>query len=222
LIKKPPIQTPFFYDTKEGIDHFTKILKDESPHKYTDKDNAELNKLNLDMKKAALKHHNNQIKTWDGMDVKTYPSHPKQRGHLLAASSLEEDIKKNNINHNPKYNKKSKSGNPSGRNYWDEYVASGGKKLPEISPEDRNRPSATETWNNLYKSMTPFEKGTWNAQQRKKKLEKEKQDYEFNPTKMAQEVVDHTISKKLEPGLSHDFTSDKLLEGKIIKEVLDD
>jgi len=85
-----------------------------------------------------------------------------------------------------------------------------------------NRPSATETWNNLYKSMTPFEKGTWNAQQRKKKLEKEKQDYEFNPTKMAQEVVDHTISKKLEPGLSHDFTSDKLLEGKIIKEVLDD
>ena len=56
--------------------------------------------------------------------------------------------------------------NPSGRNYWDEYVKTG--KLPEVSPEDLGQPSAQDTWNDIYKSMTPFEKGTFNANQRKK------------------------------------------------------
>ncbi len=71
-MKKSPIQTPFFYDTKEGIDHFTKILKDESSHKYTDKDNAELNKLNLDMKKAVLDHHSKTIKKFDNHELYGY------------------------------------------------------------------------------------------------------------------------------------------------------
>ena len=62
MIKKSPIQKPFYFDTKEGIDHFTKTLKEENPHQMSPKDNAELDKLNLDMKKAALKHHNSQIK----------------------------------------------------------------------------------------------------------------------------------------------------------------
>ena len=55
--------------------------------------------------------------------------------------------------------------NPSGRNYWNEYKKTG--KLPEVSPEDKKM-SATDTWNNIYKNMTPFEKGTFNANQRKK------------------------------------------------------
>jgi len=243
MIKKSPIQKPFYFDTKEGIDHFTKTLKEENPHQMSPKDNAELDKLNLDMKKAALKHHNSQIKKWDGIDVKTYPSHPKQRGHLLAASSLETDIQKNNINHNPKYNKKSRTGNPSGRDYWKEFVANGGKKLPEVSPEDKNQLSHSDVWKGIYDSMSPFEKGTWNAEQRKQKLENEKKEYEFDPNKMAKEVMDHTITvdkghdqrsnnyednilrtppMKPEPGLSHSFTHDKLREGKILKEILDD
>ena len=57
--------------------------------------------------------------------------------------------------------------NPSGRNYWREFVASGGNKLPTVSPEDKKM-SATDTWKNIYKSMTIFEKGTFNANQRKK------------------------------------------------------
>ena len=55
--------------------------------------------------------------------------------------------------------------NLSGRNYWNEFAKSG--KLPEVSPEDKKM-SATESWNNIYKNMTPFEKGTFNANQRKK------------------------------------------------------
>ena len=55
--------------------------------------------------------------------------------------------------------------NPSGRDYWREFVKT--KKLPEVSPEDKKM-SATDTWNNIYKSMTIFEKGTFNANQRKK------------------------------------------------------
>ena len=58
--------------------------------------------------------------------------------------------------------------NKSGRDYFKEYVKTG--KLPEVSPEDKNQMSATDTWNNIYKSMTPFEKGTFNANQRKNKL----------------------------------------------------
>ena len=58
--------------------------------------------------------------------------------------------------------------NPSGRDYWKEFVATGGKVLPEVSPEDRGQLSAKDIWKQMYKDMTIFEKGTFNAQQRKK------------------------------------------------------
>ena len=58
--------------------------------------------------------------------------------------------------------------NPSGRDYWKEFVATGGKVLPEVSPEDRGQLSAKELWKQMYKDMTIFEKGTFNANQRKK------------------------------------------------------
>ena len=57
--------------------------------------------------------------------------------------------------------------NPSGRDYWKEFVATGGKVLPEVSPEDRGQLSAKELWKQMYKDMTIFEKGTFNANQRK-------------------------------------------------------
>ena len=58
--------------------------------------------------------------------------------------------------------------NPSGRDYWKEFVASGGNKLPEVSPEDKGQLSAKKLWEQMYKDMTIFEKGTFNANQRKK------------------------------------------------------
>jgi hypothetical protein len=192
LIKKPPIQTPFFYDTKEGIDHFTKILKDESSHKYTDKDNAELNKLNLDMKKAVLDHHSKTIKKFDNHDPKTYPSDPIQRGKLLEIGKLENDLKKNNINHNPKYMAKTQK-----RNYWDETMKlnknnKGPTKLPELTPEEIKRAKQPSDWDVIWGSMNPIERGQWNAEKRKEKLEKQKEERE-DPTSslnMAKQVVD--------------------------------
>ena len=57
--------------------------------------------------------------------------------------------------------------NPSGRNYWNEFKKNG--ELLVVSPEDKNQDSATDTWNVIYESMSPFEKGTFNARQRKEK-----------------------------------------------------
>ena len=63
--------------------------------------------------------------------------------------------------------------NPSGRNYWNEFVKmnagnKGETKLPEVSPEDKNQLSGKKLWQQMYKDMTIFEKGTFNANQRKK------------------------------------------------------
>ena len=247
MIKKSfPIKKPYYYDTKEGIDHFTKTMKDESPHKMTPKDNAELDKLNLDMKKSALDHHNKEIKQWDQYDIKTYPSDPKQRGHLLAAGALEKDltpkltdlkIVKNNINNRP----------VKKRNYWDDTMKlnvgnKGPLKLPELTQEEIERAKRPSDWDVIYASMSPIEKGQWNAEKRKEKLQQEKKEYEFNPKKMAQEVIKHVTplsseildlsevapvkhaprARNFEHGLSHNFTHEKLAEGKLVKDILDD
>ena len=63
--------------------------------------------------------------------------------------------------------------NPSGRNYWNEFVKmnacnKGETKLPEVSPEDKNQLSGKKLWQQMYKDMTIFEKGTFNANKRKK------------------------------------------------------
>ena len=63
--------------------------------------------------------------------------------------------------------------NPSGRDYWKEFVKmnagnKGETKLPEVSPEDKNQLSGKKLWEQMYKDMTIFEKGTFNANQRKK------------------------------------------------------
>jgi len=120
----------------------------------------------------------------------------------------DQPIFKGNINHNSKFNKKSRTGNPSGRDYWREFVANGGKKLPEVSPEDLNRPSATETWNNIYRSMTPFEKGAWNAEQRKQKLENEKEEKELEKDLRAREYKNKKAGK---PPHANFSTSDQIV-----------
>ena len=58
--------------------------------------------------------------------------------------------------------------NPSWSDYLKDFVATGGIVLPEVSPEDRGQLSAKELWKQMYKDMAIFEKGTFNANQRKK------------------------------------------------------
>jgi len=211
MIKKSfPIKEPFLYDTKRGIDYFTKLMIEDNPKKLTPKELTEINKLNKDMKKAALDNHIRTVKPMDNMDPTSYLSDPVQRGKILEIDKLEKDlapkladlpIVKNNINN---IKPRSRTGNPSGRDYWKETLKlnvgnKGPTILPEVSPEDRNQLSGTKLWKAMYKDFSPFEKGTWNAEQRKQKLQREKEaaedkaSVELAPAKMAKEVIEHVI-----------------------------
>ena len=74
-------------------------------------------------------------------------------------------------------------GNPSGRDYYGKnLLQTEGTKLPKVSPEDEGQLSATETWDAIYKSMSPIEKGQWNNEQRKNKQRHETETNEPGTT----------------------------------------
>jgi len=215
MIKKFPIKKPYFYDTKEGIDYITKLSIEDNPKKLTPKELADIHKLGRDMKKSALEGHIKTLKPFDNQDPSTYPSRPEVRGKLLEIDKLEKDlapkltnlpIVKNNINNKPR----SRTGNPSGRDYWKETVKlnvgnKGDRILPEVSPEDRNQLSPTKLWQEMYKDFTPFEKGTWNAEQRKNKLQRQKEEEE---DKRKTRIFNHTkqqwgLNKKENEGVKY-------------------
>ena len=125
MIKKSfPIKKPYYYDTKDGIDFFTKeLLIDNNSKKLSPKEKQDIHNLGRDMKKSVLNHHIKTLKPFDNLDSSTYPSRPEVRGKLLEIEKLEKDlappklanlpILKNNIN-----KPRSRTGNPSGRDYW--------------------------------------------------------------------------------------------------------
>ena len=103
LTAQPPIQQPWFYDTKEGIDYFVDLAISENPKKLDSKEIKEIKDLGNDMKKSAYEDHAKSLKQFRNDDPKSYPSNPLQRGKLLEMGKLEADLKANNINYNPKY-----------------------------------------------------------------------------------------------------------------------
>ena len=158
MIKKSfPIQKPYFYDTKEGIDHFTKILVEENPKKLTEKEKLDIKKLGVDMKKATLNHHLNTLKKFSNEDPSSYPS--AQRGKILEIENLEKDLG---------LNKK--------RNLWNETVKTG--KIPELTPSEIIRSKEPSAWDVIWNSMSPIEKGQWNAEKRREKIQKQKEEAE--------------------------------------------
>ena len=199
--KSFPIKKPYFYDTKEGIDYFTQeLLIDQNSKKLSEKEKQDIYKLNKDMKKSVLNHHIKTLKQFDNHDPSTYPSRPEVRGKLMEIERLEKDlappklvnlpIVKNNINN---IKPRSRTGNPSGRDYWKETVKlNAGNKgptiLPEVSPEDRNQLTPTKLWKEIYKDMSPFEKGTFNAEQRKNKLQRQKEEAAEKKAELAAKV----------------------------------
>ena len=62
MIKNSLIKQPFYYDRKEGIDHFTKIMIEENPKKLSDKEKQDIHKLGQDMKRDALNRHVKEVK----------------------------------------------------------------------------------------------------------------------------------------------------------------
>ena len=111
MIKKSfPIRKPYFYDTKEGVDHFTKLMIEESPKKLTPKELADIHKTDREMKRSALDYHAEKLKKFDNLDPTTYPSDPVQRGRLLEIGKLEKDLELPPGQRKPR------------RNIWDEFV----------------------------------------------------------------------------------------------------
>lgn len=158
MIKKSfPIQKPYFYDTKEGIDHFTKILIEENPKKLTEKEKLDIKKLGTDMKKSVLNHHLNTLKKFKNEDPSSYPS--AQRGKILEIENLEKDLG---------LNKK--------RNLWNETVKTG--KIPELTPSEIVKAKEPSAWDVIWSSMSPIERGQWNAEKRKEKIQKQREETE--------------------------------------------
>ena len=177
MIKKSfPIRKPYFYDTKEGVDHFTKLMIEDSPKKLSDKEKQEIHQLGKDMKKSALDYHAKKLKKFDNLDPTTYPSDPAQRGTLMEIGKLEKDLELPPGQRKPK------------RNIWDEFVKNKGV-MPELTAEERIRAKGPSDWDVIYGSMSPQEKGTWNAEKRREKLQKQK---EFEEEKRQLRIKNHT------------------------------
>ena len=62
-------------------------------------------------------------------------------------------------------------------------------KLPTLTAEERIRAKGPSDWDVIYGSMTPFEKGQWNAEKRKEKLQKQKEEAE---EKKQKRIANHT------------------------------
>jgi len=177
MIKKSfPIRKPYFYDTKEGVDHFTKLMIEDSPKKLSDKEKQEIHQLGKDMKKSALDYHAKKLKKFDNLDPTTYPSDPAQRGTLMEIGKLEKDLELPPGQRKPK------------RNIWDEFVKNKGV-MPELTAEERIRAKGPSDWDVIYGSMSPLEKGQWNNEKRREKLQKQK---EFEEEKRQLRIKNHT------------------------------
>ena len=226
MIKKSfPIKEPFLYDTKRGIDYFTQeLLIDQNHKKLSDKEKQEIHKLGRDMKKAALDNHIRTVKPMDNLDPKSYLSDPLQRGKILEIDKLKKDlapkladlpIVRDNINKKPVK-----------RNYWDATMElnvgnKGPMKLPKLTPEEIKRANEPNTWDVIYESMSPIEKGQWNAEKRKEKEQRKKEEDEdkaaakLTPVRMARDVVDHINTSTT---VNRDFKSDNYYPGAISTE----
>jgi len=178
MIKKSPIKAPFFFDTPKGVDHVTKTVIENSSEKLTPIEIADINKLNRDTKLSLLKSEEQSLKKFMNEDPSTYPSNPEQRGKLMNIQALEKSL---NIRPDS----------------WKRFVKTGALPLAKKEPD---------LWKDvIYPSMSPQEKGTWNAEKRKEKLQKQKEETE---EKKQKRIFNHTkqqwgLNKKENDGVKY-------------------
>ena len=245
--KKPLVQTPFFPDTNEGVDHFIKYAKFD--HADNPKKIKELDDLGTKMKRSLINDYTKELKPFDNLDKRTYPSDPKQRGKLLEIGKLEKALEPER--YNDKILKRGKyEPKKAKRNYWDHFRKNG--RILEPTKEEMKRVSGPSDWEIIYQSMTPIEKGQWNAEKRKQGMngrtgdplpkEEPKKTPEINLNNSLEDIrqlrrdaenlqqlrhlptkVNYEI-RKPEPvvGLHENFVKDKLLEGSILKQIKED
>ena len=163
MIKKSfPIKKPYAFDTPEGVDHVTKTMAEDNIEKLTPFKKDQLDKLNREMKLSLLKSEEQSLKKFMNEDPSTYPSNPEQRGKLMNIQALEKSL---NIRPDS----------------WKRFVKTGALPLAKKEPR---------LWEDvIYPSMSPQEKGTWNAQKRREKLQKQKEEAE---EKKQKRIDNHT------------------------------
>ena len=245
--KKPLVQTPFFPDTNEGVDHFIKYAKFD--HADNPKKIKELDDLGTKMKRSLINDYTKELKPFDNLDKRTYPSDPKQRGKLLEIGKLEKALEPER--YNDKILKRGKyEPKKAKRNYWEHFRKTG--RILEPTKEEIKRTKGPSDWEIIYESMTPIEKGQWNAEKRKQGMngrtgdplpkEEPKKTPEINLNNSLEDIrqlrrdaenlqqlrhlptkVNYEI-RKPEPvvGLHENFVKDKLLEGSILKQIKED
>ena len=244
--KKPLVQTPFFPDTNEGVDHFIKYAKFD--HADNPKKIKELDDLGTKMKRSLINDYTKELKPFDNLDKRTYPSDPKQRGKLLEIGKLEKALEPERFN--DKILKRGKyEPKKAKRNYWDHFRKTG--RILEPTKEEIKRTKGPSDWEIIYESMTPIEKGQWNLEKRKQGLngktgdplpkEEPKKVPDINLNNNLEDIrqirrdaenlrtlrelptkVNFEIRKKEPYGLHETFTKDKLLEGSILKQIKED
>ena len=182
---KDLIEGAFYADTNEGVDHFIKTAKLDYPD--NPKKQKEFDELGVTMKKSLVDSYKKELHPYNKFDKSTYPSEPKQRGKLLALDKLEKGLladfaknphlskfypdEKEEERFNDKILKRGKYENkkPQKRNYWEHFRKTG--RILEPTKEEIARTKGPSTWEIIYDSMTPYEKGQWNLEKRKQGMD---------------------------------------------------
>ena len=86
------VKSTYPFDTAKGINHVTKLMKEEADHKLSPKEEKNIDILNKEMKLSVLKDEIGGVKKYNQYDKTTYPSDPEQRRRLKNIADLEKSL----------------------------------------------------------------------------------------------------------------------------------
>lgn len=101
----PSEKSTYPFDTPQGIDHVTKIMKEEAAHKLSPKENKDIDILNKEMKLSVLKSEIDGIQKFDNLNPRSFPSDPEQSRRLKNIDKLEKSLGYNSKEINVPYKK---------------------------------------------------------------------------------------------------------------------
>ena len=99
------------FDTPQGIDHVTKIMKEEADHKLNPRENKDIDILNKEMKLSVLKDEIGGVQKFDNLTPRSYPSDPEQNRRLKNIDKLEKSLGYNVVEPNIPYKKDTRTPN---------------------------------------------------------------------------------------------------------------
>ena len=119
-VKTIPKEKPTYpFDTPQGIDHVTRVLKEEAPDKLSSKEEANLNILNKEMKLSVLKDEIGGVKKYNQYDRTSFPSDPEQSRRLKNIDKLEKSLGYTSPELNVPYNKDTRAPVQKKRDNWE-------------------------------------------------------------------------------------------------------